>query len=76
MRYAETSTELILAAARQARGLGHSYVGSIHLLLALSEAPGGLGMLLHRYGVERVYLYTLVKSLYGQGVQDLPLPQG
>ena len=76
MRYAETTVELILAAARQARGLGHSYVGSIHLLLALAEEPGWLGKLLRHHGVEQAYLHTLVKGLYGQGTQDLPLPQG
>ena len=76
MRYAETSMELILAAARQARGLGHSYVGSIHLLLALAEAPGYLGILLRKNGLEQPYLHSLVKGLYGQGTQDLPLPQG
>ena len=76
MRYAETAGELVLAAARHARGLGHSYVGSIHLLLALSEEPGGLGALLRQYGLEQTYLQTLVRTLYGQGTQDLPLPQG
>ena len=45
MRYAETTVELILAAARHARGLGHGYVGSIHLLLALAEEPGTPGAL-------------------------------
>ena len=76
MRYADTTVELILAAARQARGLGHGYVGSIHLLLALSEEPGRLGALLRQNGVEQSFLQTLVRGLFGQGTQDLPLPQG
>jgi len=76
MRYAETTVELILAAARHARGLGHGYVGSIHLLLALAEEPGQFGLLLRQNGVEQTLLHTLVRTLYGQGTQDLPLPQG
>ena len=76
MRYANTTAELILAAVRQARGLGHGYVGSIHLLLALTEEPGRLGALLRQHGLELTKLQTLVRSLFGQGTQDLPLPQG
>ena len=76
MRYTETTQELILAAARHARGLGHGYVGSVHLLLALAEEPGRLGMLLRQNAVDQAYLYILIRALYGQGTQDLPLPQG
>ena len=36
MRYDMQTLELICCAARKARSLGHSYVGSAHLLLALS----------------------------------------
>ena len=46
MRLDMRTTELILAAGRQARGLGHSYVGPQHLLIALCEEPGRLGLLL------------------------------
>ena len=76
MRYADTTEALILAAARHARGFGHSYVGSIHLLMALAEEPGWLGNLLRQNGVEQSYLDMLVRGLYGQGTRDLPLPQG
>ena len=76
MRYGDTAVELILAAARQARGLGHGYVGSVHFLLALAEEPGRIGALLRQNGVDRNYLQILVRGLFGQGTQDLPLPQG
>ena len=76
MRYANTTVELILAAARQARGMGHGYVGSIHLLMALAEEPGRIGTLLRQHGVEQGYLQALIRGLFGQGTQDLPLPQG
>ena len=76
MKYADTTVELILAAARLARGLGHGYVGSIHFLLALAEEPGQPGSFLRQSGVEASCLQVLVRELYGQGTQDLPLPQG
>ena len=76
MRYEPQTTNLILAAGRCARGFGHSYVGSVHLLLALSEEPGKLGMLLRQSGVESELLRQLIPILYGVGTPDLPLPQG
>ena len=72
----ENLEELILAAARHARGMGHGYVGTVHLLLALAEESGHLGTLLRKNGVEPTYLQELIRGLYGQGTQDLPLPQG
>ena len=76
MRYDAEATGLLLAAARQARGLGHSYVGRIHLLLALAELPGQLGLLMRKNGLEPELLRKIVEALYGTGTADLPLPQG
>ena len=76
MRYESGAANLILAAARRARGLGHSYVGSVHLLMALSEESGRLGLLLRQYGAEPELLRKLTAALYGVGTPDLPLPQG
>ena len=76
MRYEPGAANLILAAARRARGLGHSYVGSAHLLIALSEEPGQLGLVLRQRGAEPELLRKLTAALYGIGTPDLPLPQG
>ena len=76
MRYDPQTTNLILAAGRCARGFGHSCVGSVHLLLALAEEPGKLGMLVRQSGLEPEMLRPLMKILYGVGTPDLPLPQG
>ena len=43
MRYHTLTTDLIQQAGQQARYLGHSYVGSAHLLLALIQQPGMAG---------------------------------
>ncbi len=76
MRYGYSTKELLLAASRHARGLGHSCVGSVHLLLALAEDPGITGRLLHRGGLLPGLLQQLVGGLYGTGTADLPLAQG
>ncbi len=76
MRFTAGSQRLLLLAARQARALGHSYVGSIHLLLALSQEPGQSGQMLRMAGLEEPLLRRLTVLLYGSGTAELPLPQG
>ena len=76
MRYEPQATQLILAAGRKARLLGHSFVGSQHLLLALAEESGWMGHLLHSYGVRRQTVRDLMVLLYGCGTEGSMLPQG
>ena len=59
-----------------ARQLGHSYVGTVHLLMALCEAPGGTGQLLRGMGMEPSFTREMAMLLYGVGDASLPLPQG
>ncbi len=56
--------------------LGHSYVGSVHLLLALAQSQDGVGRLLRYSGIEPTLAYQMAAVLYGQGTPNLPLPQG
>ena len=67
---------LVLTAAGEARNLGHGYVGSGHLLLALSQVPGAAGHLLRGFGMETDLLRRAAEILYGRGTRNLPLPQG
>ena len=76
MRYHTMTADLIQAAARKARDLGHSYVGSVHLLLALLREPGGMGLVLRQLGVDPELTEAMAQLLYGAGTPDLPLPQG
>ena len=76
MHYSARTLELIRASAALAKSMGHSYVGSVHLLLALGEAPGETGQLLRCLGLERESAQALTILLYGWGDQSLPLPQG
>ncbi len=67
-------TERTLAQARcEAIGLGHSHVGSEHLLLGiLARKSSGAYRLLRRFGWDA----EAVRSLLPQGTPYLPLPQG
>ncbi|MBQ8580032.1 MAG: ATP-dependent Clp protease ATP-binding subunit [Oscillospiraceae bacterium] len=76
MRYAPQTTDMILAAGTHARSLGHGYVGTQHLLLALATQPGWPAMLLTGAGAEPGLLFDLCAVLYGTGKSQLPLPQG
>ena len=76
MRYTEEATRLILAAAEHAKRLGHSYVGSQHLLFAMASEPGWSGQLLQVSGLDPECAYRVLCDLYGVGAGTLPLPQG
>ena len=76
MRYHAQTAELLQRSAQKARSLGHSYVGSVHLLLVLSREPGGMGIVLRQLGMDPELTETMVQLLYGAGTPDLPLPQG
>ncbi len=76
MRYTQASEALIRGAANVSRELGHSYVGSVHLLLALTREVGPAGQMLRGSGLEPCWLWDMAAMLYGMGTADLPLPQG
>ena len=76
MRYHTLTAEVIQRSAQKARSLGHSYVGSAHLLLVLAQEPGGMGHVLRQLGVDPALTEAMTQLLYGSGTPDLPLPQG
>ena len=76
MRYEQESLDLINTAAGKARELGHSYVGSIHLLLALSAYRGNAGQILRGIGLDVSVTEDMAVLFYGKGTAQLPLPQG
>lgn len=76
MQYRMDARELILAAGRKAKAMGHSYVGSVHLLLAMVQQPGLAGQLLRSAGLDGALAESMAAVLYGTGTPDLPLPQG
>ncbi len=76
MRFSTETQRLLLSAAQIARGFGHGYVGSAHLLMAMSQQTDTAGKLLQAAGVEPKLTEQLMAVLYGVGTPGLPLPQG
>ncbi|MBR3973086.1 MAG: ATP-dependent Clp protease ATP-binding subunit [Oscillospiraceae bacterium] len=76
MRYDTGSLDLIRCAGKKAREMGHSYVGSAHLLLALAEEGGSSGRILRLFGLRSDTTADMAAILYGRGTPRMPLPQG
>jgi len=76
MRYSGQTQQLLLQAAHIARDFGHGYVGSAHLLLAMSRQTDMTGNLLRQMGVDPQLTEQIAAVLYGVGTPGLPLPQG
>ena len=76
MRYHMQTEILLRRCAGKARSLGHSYVGSVHFLLAMAAEPEGMGVVLRQLGVDPELTESMALLLYGAGTPDLPLPQG
>ena len=76
MRYDEEAVELIRNAGKKASDLGHSYVGSAHLLLVLARQRGRAGNVLRGFGLKAAVAEDMALVLYGKGTARLPLPQG
>ncbi len=76
VRYTRKTLDLICRAGQNARGMGHSFVGTAHLLLALAEDPGWEGMLLRDLGAREALLWDLTAAHYGLGHRGSPLHQG
>ena len=76
MRYTSEAEAVIRDAAAQARQLGHSYVGSEHLLLAMARSPGWTGEILCSLGFHTQAAQGAVMLLRGSGTAHSPLRQG
>ena len=76
LRYHVLTEDLLQRSARKARELGQSYVGSAHILLAMSREPGPVGQILRQLGIDPELTQAMAQLLYGTGTPDLPLPQG
>ena len=75
MRYDLETEILIRSAGKQAKSMGHSYVGSAHLLLAMAEQRQGPGMILRGFGLNMSLMEDMTAVLYGKGTPKMPLPQ-
>lgn len=76
MHYETDACQLLRFAGQKARSMGHSYVGSIHLLLGFGQITGIWGQMLRFAGLDFSLAESMAAVLYGVGTPDLPLPQG
>ena len=76
MHYSKQMLETLRSAAEKARGLGHSCVGSVHLLLALAGSRSMAGHLLNGFGIREELVSDVTCIMYRSGMRHLPLPQG
>ena len=75
-RFTQRARSAIEKAQEAARALGHSYVGSEHLLLGILREDGGQGArVLQRNGLTEASLTELVEKRVGTGAPGTP-PQG
>ena len=75
MHYADDAKTILITAAYEARRMGHSYVGSGHILLAMSRQSGPAGQILRFSGVENAITELAIGVLYGRGTPNMPLYQ-
>ena len=76
MRFSEKAADLLLESAGEARRMGHSFVGSGHLLLAMLELECSAGHILLHSGLHPQLIRDVTCSVYGKGRKGMPLPQG
>ncbi len=67
-RFTERAQKALLYAQEEARGLGHNYVGTEHLLLGLLREDGGAAaQVLKSMGIENEKIREQVEKLVGKG---------
>ena len=76
VKFSWATERLLQQAACEARGMGHGYLGSEHLLLAMSRAPETTaGRILQWCGAPYTALALLLVAQIGQGRPGRPLSQ-
>ena len=76
VRFHSLTATLIRDSRTQAKALGHSCVGSAHLLLAMTRDGGSVGNILRSFGVKAEVTEDMTVLLWGRGDPGLPMPQG
>ena len=67
MRYEQETVGLIHAAHQKAKALGHSYVGSEHLLMGLLSAQGVASSVLSSKGITKEKVEDILRMSIGVG---------
>jgi ATP-dependent Clp protease ATP-binding subunit ClpC len=65
--FSEPARTVVARALEEARGFGHRYLGTEHLLLALSAEPGLAGATLAELGVGEAGIRESIERIVGRG---------
>ncbi len=77
LNLSRSAADLVKQAGRESRSLGHSYVGTEHLLLAMLDGPENTARRILRWmGWEHDLWRDLLLSFRGRGSAAVPLPGG
>lgn len=71
-RFTDTARRVVVLAQEEARMLNHNYVGTEHLLLALTEDRAHAGQALTAHGVTRDAVRGHIAELIGEGITSSP----
>ncbi|MEG2338642.1 MAG: Clp protease N-terminal domain-containing protein, partial [Clostridium sp.] len=76
--FTERSQKVVLASAEAAKQLGHSYVGTEHLLIGMMEEGANASDILGSFGVTIPELKNIIITIEGKGImgfepKNLPL---
>ncbi|MBS5702517.1 MAG: ATP-dependent Clp protease ATP-binding subunit [Butyricicoccus pullicaecorum] len=76
-RFTERAAEALRLAQETAGQMGHSYVGSEHLLTGLAKENGGMAnKVLAEFGVTAEKVEAEIEKMTGKGTPDMSAPQG
>ncbi len=75
MQFDTASGQVLRCSAQFARQLGHSCVGTAHILLALADTPGPAAMILRCFGMDSLWLQQQIAAQWGRGSSAFPLRQ-
>ena len=76
-RFTERAAEALRLAQETAGQMGHSYVGSEHLLTGLAKENGGMAnKVLAEFGVTAEKVEAEIEKMTGKGSPDMSAPQG
>jgi len=70
-RFTERARNVVSVAQEEARGLGHNYIGTEHLLLGLLRGEGVANRVLHDFGFEVDAVRAQVEEIAGRGDEPL-----
>jgi hypothetical protein len=71
-RFTDKARRIVMDAQTQARALNHNYIGTEHLLLALSNGDGVAGDVLRSLGVTPAGVRDKIESIVGEGEKSPP----